>query len=127
KWVQVRHLPSFGREVVIRYRPRRYECPYCEGQPKTTQTLAWHTANSPYTRAYEEHILKALINSTVQDVSQKEGVGYDGVVGILDRGVATQVDWSRYQSLSVLGIDEIALKKGYRDFVVIVSGQLDTG
>ena len=25
--VQVRHLPSFGREVVMQYRHTRYECP----------------------------------------------------------------------------------------------------
>src|SRR5260221_1682276 len=47
--VQVRHLPSFGREVVIAYRPKRYECPYCDGNPKSTQELAWHRANSRYT------------------------------------------------------------------------------
>lgn len=95
EWVQVRHLPSFGWEVVIRYRPKRFECPYCEGRPKTTQALAWHEANSPYTRAYEDHILRALINSTVQDVSQKEGIGYDGVLGIVERRVNSQVDWTR--------------------------------
>jgi transposase len=126
-WVQVRHLPSFGREVMIRYRPKRYECPYCEGQPKTTQALAWHEAHSLYTRAYEDPILKALINSTVQDVSQKEAIGYDGVVGIVERRVNSQVNWTRYAQLKVIGIDEIALKKGYRDFVVIISGRLSDG
>jgi transposase len=71
--------------------------------------------------------LKALINSTIQDVSQKEGLGYDGVLGIVERRVKGQVDWSRYPQIAVLGIDEIALKKGYRDFAVIVSGRLDDG
>lgn len=52
--VQVRHLPSFGREVLIQYRPKRYECPYCDGRPKSTQELAWHRANSPYTVAFED-------------------------------------------------------------------------
>jgi transposase len=88
--------------------------------------LSWHSANSPYTRAYEEHILRALINSTLEDVSQKEGLGYGAVRGILERRVATGVDWTRYARLGVLGIDEIALKKGHWDFVVIVSACLDT-
>jgi transposase len=87
--------------------------------------LSWHSANSPYTRAYEEHILRALINSTLEDVSQKEGLGYGAVRGILERRVATGVDWTRYARLGVLGIDEIALKKGHRDFVVIVSACLN--
>lgn len=125
--VSLRHLPSFGQEVVIQYRPKRYKCPYCAKHPKTTQSVSWHTAHSPYTRAYEDHILKALINSTVEDVSQKERLGYGAVRGILERRMACQVDWTRYQHLGVLGIDEIALKKGYRDFVVIVSARLATG
>jgi transposase len=125
--VQVRHLPSFGREVLIRYRPKRYACPYCDGNPKSTQELAWHRANSAYTRAYEDYLLKALINSTVEDVSWKERVGRHSLWGLVERRIATAVDWTRYTRLGVLGIDEIALKKGHRDFVVIVSAHLETG
>lgn len=125
--IRVRHLPCFGQTVWITYRPKRYECPYCDGQPKTTQTVGWHAPRSPYTRAYEDHILKALINSTLEDVSQKEAIGYGGVRGIVRRQLAVAVDWSCYRCLGVIGIDEIALKKGYRDFVVIVSAYLDDG
>src|SRR5258708_171171 len=103
--VQVRHLPSFGREVLIGYRPKRYECPYCEGHPKNTQELAWHRANSPYTRAYEDYLLKALINSTVEDVSWKERIGRHSLWNLVERRIATQVDWSGYRHLGVLGID----------------------
>ncbi len=125
--IQVRHLPCFGQTVWITYRPKHYECPYCDGQPKTTQTVVWHAPRSPYTQAYEDHILKALINSTLEDISQKEAIGYGGVRGIVRRRLAVAVDWSRYHCLRVIGIDEIALKKGYRDFVVIVSAHLDDG
>lgn len=126
-WIVLRHLPILGREVYIRYRAKRFECRYCEGHPTTTQHVVWHTPNSPYTRAYEDHILKTLINSTVQDVSLKEHIGYDGILGIVERRVASSVDWSRYRDLSVLGLDEIALRKGHGDFVVIVSSRLSTG
>jgi len=34
------------------------------------------------------------------------------------------VDWSAYTTLEVLGLDEIALKKGHRDFVAIVTSRL---
>ena len=71
--IQVRHLPCFGQEVWITYRPKRYECPFCDGQPKTTQSVAWHAPKSPYTRAYEDHILKALIGSLLES-----GVGTRG-------------------------------------------------
>src|SRR5437763_16594001 len=68
-WVEVRHLPILDKAVFIRYRPKRYRCPYCEGGPTTTQALRWHEPPSPFTRVNEEHLLKALIHSTVQDVS----------------------------------------------------------
>jgi len=127
EWIQLGHLPILGRAVYLRYRAKRFECPYCEGHPTPTQPVVWPTPNSPYTRAYEDHILKMLINSTVQDVSLKEQVGYDGILGIVERRIASSVEWSRYGDLSVLGLDEIALTKGHGDFVVIVSSRLSTG
>lgn len=123
-WAEVRHLPVFDQAVFVRYQPKRYRCPYCEGGPTTTQVLRWHVPPSPFTRAYEDHLLKALIHSTVQDVSQKEDVGYDAVVGVLDHRVHTTVDWSRFTRLAVIGIDELAVKKGQGDYAVLVSARL---
>jgi transposase len=76
---------------------------------------------------YEEHVLLQLINCTIQDVSRKEGLGYDAVEGVLDRWINTSVDWSELVELNVLGIDEIALKKGHRDFVAILTARLVDG
>ncbi len=112
EWVEAQHLPILGHAVFIRYRPKRYRCGYCEGGPTTTQEVSWHQSNSGFTRAYEAHLLKALIHSTVQDVSAKERVSYEAVWGVVERRIAGQVDWSAFKALGVLGIDEIALKKG---------------
>jgi len=127
EWVTVRHLSSFGHTVYLRYRPKRYECPDCDGKPTTTQQLAWHAPNSPHTKAYDDYILRCLINSTVQDVSMKERLGYDAVEGVLERCLAQQVDWTRYQRLGVLGIDEITRLKGHGDFITVVSVRLPNG
>src|SRR5260221_1176760 len=126
-WVKVQHLPILDRAVFLYYRPRRYRCPDCDGRPTTTQQLSWHEANSPHTVAYDRYLLRALVNSTVEDVTRKEPVSYDSMMGVLKRCVQTQVEWKRYSDLSVLGIDEIALKKGQRDYVVIVSARLKDG
>src|SRR3990172_5113596 len=126
-WVTVRHLPILGRPVYLRYRPKRYRCEVCEGQPTTTQRLSWHEPNSPQTTAYDTHLLLQLINATVEDVSLKERLAYDVVLGVIERRIAAQVDWTRYTALGVLGLDEIALKKGHRDFVVVVTARLPEG
>ena len=65
------------------------------------------------------------MNSTVQDVGIKEEIGYEAVMGILDRHIQGEVDWNQFVRLDVLGLDEISLKKGHRNFVTIVTGRLD--
>jgi transposase len=126
-WVTVRHLPILGHPVYLRYRPKRYRCEACDSKPTTTQQLTWHESNSPQTTAYDTHLLLQLVNTTVEDVSLKERLPYDVVLGVIERRIAAQVDWARYTELGVLGLDEIALKKGHRDFVVIVTARLRTG
>jgi len=65
--------------------------------------------------------LLSLVNSTVEDVSIKEDVGYESIMGIIDRYISTEVNWESIRRLDVIGIDEIALKKGHKDFVTIVT------
>jgi transposase len=128
--ITLRHLPILGRQVYIRLRPKRYECPYCSSKKHrriSTQQLSWYHPKSPHTKAYEEQVLLQLVNSTVQDVAIKEKLGYEAVVGIVNRYVATQVDWSAFDRLEVVGLDEIALKKGRSDYVVIVTARLKNG
>ncbi len=120
-WVKVQHLPILDRAVFLYYRAKRYRCPDCQGGPTTTQRLSWHEPNSPHTVAYDRYLLRMLVNSTLEDVTHKACVSYDSMVGVVERCVATAVDWERYSDLNVLGLDEIALKKGQRDYVVIVS------
>jgi transposase len=124
EWVKVQHLPSFGRTVFIHYRPKRYRCPYCEDHPTTRQQLSWHEPNSPHTKAYDRYLLRALVNSTVQDVAIKESLPYDTVWGVIERCIASQVDWARYTRLDTLGLDEFANHKGHRDFIGVVSTRL---
>lgn len=121
--ITLRHLSILGRHTYIRLRPRRYRCPTCEGRPTTTQHLAWYTPRSASTRAYEAQVLLSLVNSTVQDVALKEAVGYEAIMGMLDRHIAHAIDWETVSGIEVLGLDEIALKKGHRDFVTIVTGR----
>ena len=122
EWVTIRYLPVFGRPSYLRYRPRRYYCSDCD--VTTTQSVDWHEPNSPHTMAYDEHVLLQLVNSTIQDVSFKEELAYDRVLGVLERQVNRTVAWGQFDDLNVLGLDEIALKKGHDDFVVIVTARM---
>lgn len=66
-----------------------------------------------------------LVNSAVADVSRKKGVDYHFVEALIDRYVETSVDFSRIEALGILGIDEISMKKGYCDFVTLVTYRIN--
>lgn len=117
----LRHLPISGHKTYIRIRPKRYECPYCEGNPTTTQKVSWYESGSSHTHAYEEHIILAMVSSTVTDVSMKEDIGYEAVMGIIGRRVAGEADRKSFRQLGIIGIDEISLKKGHNDFVTVIT------
>lgn len=121
---QLRHLPIFEYKTYIVIRPKRYQCQACDGKPTTTQTLDWYSPKSHFTKAFEQDILLSLVNSTIQDVSIKHDLGQGAIEGMLDRHVQPKVDWDKIKSLDIVGIDEIALKKGHRDFVAVVSAYI---
>jgi transposase len=68
-----------------------------------------------------------LVNSTVEDVSRKEDVGYDAVEGAIARCIQAQVNWDEFDELATIGIDEIALTKGRDKFVAIITTQQADG
>jgi transposase len=102
--IELRHLSILGMNTYIRIRPARYQCTHCNGKPVTTQTLNWYDPRSPHTKAYEEHILLEMVNSTVEDVSIKEGLGYGAVMGIIYRHIDTKVSWKEIKSLDTIGL-----------------------
>ncbi len=123
----LRHLPILGLVVYLRIRPKRFRCLFCDDHPTTTQQLDWYDPNALHTKAYERHLIVQLVNSTLSDVEAKEDVTSDALLGILDRWIATSVDWDVLEPCAIIGIDEIALVKGYRDFVAVISAQTACG
>lgn len=124
---RLRHLPILGRVVYLRIRPQRFQCRWCDGHPTTTQQLDWYDPNALHTKAYERHLILQLVNSPISDVEAKEDVTYAALLGILDRWIAKSIDWDALEPFATLGIDEIALLKGHRDFVAVISAQTESG
>jgi transposase len=122
---RLRHVPIFEHRTEIVIRPKRYRCPYCHDHPTTTQRLDWYDPRSAFTRAFEHSLLRALINSTLEDVAHKDAVTPEHLEGILDRDIPSAIEWTALPALPVLGLDEIALTKGHGNFVVIVSARVE--
>lgn len=125
--IALRHLSVLGRETSIHIRPRRGQCKTCRYEPTTTQILSWYEPRSPHTTAYDEYLLKQLVNSTIEDVSLKENIGYDAVLGALNRQLEVEINWAEIDDLSTVGVDEIALQKGRKNYAAIVTGRQANG
>ena len=63
----------------------------------------------------------------MSDVSKKENVGYDAVLGALKREVPEEVEWSQIKNLGTIGIDEVAGRKGHKAYRAIVTARQDDG
>ena len=55
------------------------------------------------------------------DVSRKEDVDYHAMEALIDQYIEEEIDFNTIDEIGVLGLDDISLKKGFRDFVTIVS------
>ena len=117
--IEVRHTSILDKTVTLRIKPVRYYCDECSST--TTEKYSWVAKGGKVTTALEDYILRCVINSTIQDVSHKENLSYRTISTVLNHRVGTEVDWSLHKDLNVLGIDEISDRKGYKDFIAIIS------
>lgn len=123
--IRLRHLSLFDVPVFVEIRPKRYQCYECDGKPTTTQHLSWHESRSPNTKPYEKWLLRMLVNSSISDVAKKFDISNDIVTGILERWVSSQVNWDKFERIEILGIDEISLKRGHKDFITLITVPLE--
>jgi len=70
--IRLRHLPVFGRDVVIEIRPKRYPCPHCEGGPTTTQRSAQRRT---VPRSGDAHCRVAVLAPSGMAVAQSRSAG----------------------------------------------------
>ena len=68
-----------------------------------------------------------LINSTVSDMSIKEDLGYKAIEVVVDRHIETEVNSDNIAKIGLLGIDEISLKKGYKDYITLITSRTEGG
>lgn len=125
KTILLSHFPAFGTPTSIEYQPLIFQCRDCESYPTTTQKPSWYQSAGHCTQGYAHFILNLLVNSTVKDVAHQENITYKRIISIIKRYVPDSVDWSKIENINYLGIDEIALKKGHKEFVVIISTKIE--
>ena len=116
----IRHLDIWGKKTFLYFNGRRFKCEHCE--KPFTEELPFVERNRRMTIVFELHIYESFKSSTIKKVARKEGLNQSTVKLIVN--TQAQMKMNRYNGnilTRVLGIDEIALKKRHRQFVLVIS------
>jgi transposase len=119
--VLIRDLDILEYTCYLQFEKRRFDCDTC-GLPFTEQ-LSFCESYSRYTTRFEQHVFEVAKEHTISRAAEVLKLGYRATEGIYYRQAATYAVRKEAESSSVevLGIDEIALKKGHKDYVLVIS------
>jgi len=116
----IEHLPILEQRVFIHAKWTRFKCDTCDNHPTTSFKPRWLNSTGELTKAYEEYLLRLVINSTIKDVAEKLRTTEELVYGVLKRNIKVNIDWNETKPTKI-GIDEIALRKGHSQYLTIIS------
>ena len=116
--ILIRDLPVFGQEVLLKVPRRQFYCHFC--QRYFTEQLEFLNFNRHHTKRYEENIFQRIHSSTIEQISREEHLSTDEIQGIFD-SIWSQRQSKNWSGAKRLSIDEIAMRKGHKDFVGVVS------
>ena len=115
----IRDRDIFGKPCYIVIHPRRYRCLRCHRQ--FTERFDFLDPNKSYTKRYAEWIHKIASKTDLNFVSQLEGLGYKKVESLFYSISKQKLSFEKELKFDKIGIDEISLKKGHKDFITIIS------
>ena len=106
-----------NRQVLLKYNRRQFKCHTCK--KPFSETLNFIGERRRYTDRFAEMIVKQVIHSNTHSVAQNNGLTDDEVWSMVE--YISKKKWSfDLRELSRLGMDEIALRKGQGDYVVVL-------
>lgn len=120
----VRDLPMSGNICYLRFTRRRFFCSHC--RDPFSESLIFVQKRRDYTKRYEARIFHQVKENNITAVQRLEGLTYGQIESIFLAEARVRIPANPFASLKRLGIDEISLRKGKQDFVLILTN-LDTG
>jgi transposase len=120
KRTPVRDLPCFGRRVLLLLPRRRFKCRPC-GRP-FTEAVPFVEFGTSFTKRYEQYVFEQCYERSQATVASQEGISDTVVRKVYETHASAAIEpRGRPAAIRVLGIDEIATKKGHRDFACIIT------
>jgi transposase len=116
---KVRDMDILGKRCYLIFDIRRFDCDCCE-RP-FTERLYGIDFDSEYTKRFEDWIVKLARNNALEQVGELLGLTYERVEGIFFRAISRQIKANKGRIFKKMGIDEISMKKGSGQYIVIIS------
>ena len=108
---------SFGQQLVyLKVNRRRMRCPHC--QNKFTEELDFVRRKRVHTLRFVEKILEEVLNSDIKNVAKRNYLSEQEIETML-KDLGTDLVKEKPVNLKKLGIDEIAVVKGQRNYYVV--------
>ena len=115
----IRHLDVWGKKTFLHFMARRFHCEDC-GRT-FAEELPFVDAHRRQSIAFEKHVYQSCLASTCKAVAVREGLSHTTAKEIFNRWAVLKEKSSVAGTKRVLGIDEISLKKRYKQFVLVIS------
>lgn len=115
----VRHLDIWGKTTLLHFSSRRFDCERC-GKP-FTETLSWLEEGRRHSQRFELHIYQQCQRSSAEAIARAEQLHPETVRAIFQRWAQRAVAKQQRPLVKRLGVDEIALKKGHKQYALVLS------
>ena len=109
---------SFGQQLVyLKVNRRRMRCTHC--QNKFTEKLEFVRRRRVHTLRFVERIIEEVLNSDIKNVAKRNNLSEQEIETML-KDLGTDLVTEKPVNLKKLGIDEIAVVKGQRNYYVVL-------
>jgi transposase len=116
----VRHLDIWGMKTLMHFPQRRFDCAVC-GKP-FTENLEWIDPKRRQTGAFEMHVYERVRDKTPRkQVALQERLHEATVLDIFKKQAKTAARQTDAGWVRVLGVDEISLRKGHKQYALVLS------
>lgn len=116
----VRHLDICGMRVWVHFPQRRFDCEKCN--KPFTENLGWVDPKRRQTNPFELHIYEQVKNKMPRKpVALEAGLHEATVLDIFKRQAKRAMRPVDNQKVRVLGVDEISLRKGHKQYALVLS------
>ena len=113
----VRDLPLAEQIVYLKINRRQMRCPHC--QNKFTEELDFVRRKRVHTKRFVERVIEEVLNSDIQNVAKRNELSEQEIETML-KDLGRELVAEKPVNLNKLGIDEIAVVKGQKNYYVVL-------